>query len=153
MCKIQTFSFNVDFSFSCDIHWFLYFFFSTSRFFLLNALFWFTWGDFLYIALTSASLEGLWLTSALLSGANCCTRLRLVVSARVSLANFVHPASRQKRRMYTKRRTMLSVADALVIAPVGIWWKRFENTLLIYNLIDLTICEIYYWLLAISKCC
>lgn len=42
--------------------------------------------------LTSASLEGLWLTSVLLSGANCCTRLRLLVSARVSLANFVHPA-------------------------------------------------------------
>ena len=42
--------------------------------------------------LTSASLEGLWLTSVLLSGAICCTRLRLLVSARVSRANFVHPA-------------------------------------------------------------
>lgn len=46
----------------------------------------------LLAGLTSASLEGLWLTSALLSGANCCTRLRLLVSARVSLANFVDPA-------------------------------------------------------------
>lgn len=49
--------------------------------------------------LTSASLDGLWLTSVLLSGANCCTRLRLLVSARVSLANLVHPSQGQKGKI------------------------------------------------------
>lgn len=45
--------------------------------------------------LTSASLEGLWLTSVLFSGASCCTRLRLLVRALVSLANFVHPIQQE----------------------------------------------------------
>lgn len=42
--------------------------------------------------LTSASLDCLWLTSCLPIGASCCSVLRLLVSARVSLANLVHPA-------------------------------------------------------------
>lgn len=43
-------------------------------------------------SLTSASLDGLWLTSCLPMGASCCSVLRLVVRARVSRANLVHPA-------------------------------------------------------------
>lgn len=42
--------------------------------------------------LTSASLDGLCVTSCLLMGASCCSELRLLVSARVSRANLVHPA-------------------------------------------------------------
>lgn len=50
------------------------------------------------LGLTSASRDCLWLTSCLLMGASCCSVLRLLVSARVSRANFVHPArARQKR--------------------------------------------------------
>lgn len=41
--------------------------------------------------LTSASLDCLWLTSCLPIGASCCRVLRLLVSARVSRANLVHP--------------------------------------------------------------
>lgn len=52
--------------------------------------------------LTSASLEGLWLTSVLRS-ANCCTRLRLLDSARASLANLVHPAWRQQKESFMQR--------------------------------------------------
>lgn len=44
------------------------------------------------VALTSASLDCLWLTSCLPMGASCCSVLRLLVSARVSRANLVHPA-------------------------------------------------------------
>lgn len=44
------------------------------------------------VTLTSASLDCLWLTSCLPMGASCCSVLRLLVSARVSRANLVHPA-------------------------------------------------------------
>lgn len=53
------------------------------------------------LELTSASRDCLWLTSCLLMGASCCSVLRLLVSARVSRANFVHPAEPgQKDHVY-----------------------------------------------------
>lgn len=52
---------------------------------------------------TSASLDGLWLTSVLFSGAICCTRLRLLVRALVSRANFVHPVQKTENVTKAKR--------------------------------------------------
>ena len=58
--------------------------------------------------LTSASLDGLWLTSCLSMGASFGSVLRLLVSARVSRANLVHPAEMRHQTYFRSHSSQLN---------------------------------------------